>query len=37
MTIDELRIEADKLGYSLVKKKLYMPIAPCPICGAIRG
>lgn len=33
MTIDELRIEADKLGYSLVKKKLYMPIAPFPICG----
>lgn len=33
MTIDELRIEADKLGYSLVKKKSYMPIKPCPICG----
>lgn len=24
MTIDELRIEADKLGYNLVKKKSYM-------------
>lgn len=33
MTIDELRIEADKLGYNLVKKKSYMPIKPCPICG----
>lgn len=33
MTFDELKIEANKLGYNLVKKKLYIPIKPCPVCG----
>lgn len=33
MTLEELRAEANKLGYSLIKKKPYIPIKPCPICG----
>lgn len=33
MTLEELKIEANKFGYSLIKKKPYIPIKPCPICG----
>ena len=33
MTLEELKAEASKLGYSLIKKKPYIPIKPCPICG----
>ena len=33
MTLEELKAEANKLGYSLIKKKPYIPIKPCPICG----
>lgn len=34
MTLEELRIEADKLGYELVKKRDYTKrIKPCPKCG----
>lgn len=33
MTLEELMAEANKLGYSLIKKKPYIPIKPCPICG----
>lgn len=33
MTLEELKAEASKLGYSLIKKKPYIPIKPCPVCG----
>lgn len=33
MTLEELKHEANKLGYSLIKKKPYVPIKPCPVCG----
>lgn len=33
MTLEELKTEANKLGYSLIKKKPYIPIKPCPVCG----
>lgn len=33
ITIEELKAEASKLGYSLIKKKPYIPIKPCPVCG----
>lgn len=33
MTLEELKTEASKLGYSLIKKKPYIPIKPCPVCG----
>lgn len=33
MTLEELKAEANKLGYSLIKKKPYTPIKPCPVCG----
>lgn len=33
MTLEELKAEANKLGYSLIKKKPYIPIKPCPVCG----
>lgn len=32
MTIEELKAEADKLGYSVVKKQQYVKLSPC-ICG----
>lgn len=32
MTLEELKAEANKLGYSLIKKKPYIPIKPCPVC-----
>ena len=31
MTLEELKAEANKLGYSLIKKKPYITINPCPI------
>ena len=33
MTIDELKAEADKHGYRLVKKEPYISVKACPICG----
>ena len=33
MTLEELKTEASKLGYSLIKKKPYIHIKPCPVCG----
>lgn len=33
LTFEELRDAAEKLGYTLVKKKTYVPLKPCPICG----
>ena len=33
MTLEELKAEANKLGYGLIKKKSYIPIKPCPVCG----
>lgn len=33
MTLEELKTEANKLGYSLIKKRPYIPIKPCPVCG----
>lgn len=35
MTYEELKTEANKLGYSLVKKKKYIRFAPCT-CGGNR-
>lgn len=32
MTLEELKIEADKLGYRLTKKKKYVRLLPCPVC-----
>ena len=32
MTLEELKAEADKLGYSVVKKQQYVKLSPC-ICG----
>lgn len=32
--IEELKAEASKLGYILVKKREFVPLLPCP-CGAI--
>lgn len=36
MTIEELKKEADKLGYSLLKKTKYEPLIPCKECGGKR-
>lgn len=33
LTLEELKDAAAKLGYSLVKKKTYIPLKPCPVCG----
>ena len=33
MTLEELKTEANKIGYCLIKKKPYIPIKPCPVCG----
>lgn len=30
---EELKNAAEKLGYTLVKKKTYTPLKPCPVCG----
>lgn len=33
MTYEELKIEANKMGYNLVKKKEYVPRKSCKKCG----
>lgn len=33
---DDLKAAAEKLGYTLVKKKAYVPLKPCPVCGKKR-
>ena len=33
LTFEELRDAAEKLGYKLVKKRTYISLKPCPICG----
>lgn len=33
MTLDELKAEAKKLGYYLVKNTPKISLLPCPICG----
>lgn len=35
-TFDDLKAAAEKLGYTLVKKKAYVPLKPCPACGKKR-
>lgn len=35
MTLEELKIEANKLGYSLIKKRIIPKLLPC-ICGCKR-
>lgn len=35
MTLEELKLEADKLGYNLVKKQKSIKLLPC-ICGSKR-
>jgi hypothetical protein len=32
MTLEELKLEAEKLGYSVVKKQQYIKLSPCT-CG----
>lgn len=34
MTIEELRVEAGKLGYNLTKKPEAIKMLPCPVCGS---
>lgn len=34
MTIEELKIEADKLGYNLTKKPENIKLLSCPVCGS---
>ncbi len=36
MTLEELKNEADKLGYCLVKKPEKVTLLPCPVCGKKR-
>lgn len=36
MTIEELKIEANKLGYHLVKNNPTIKLLPCPMCGTKR-
>ncbi len=36
MTFEELKAEASRQGYNLVKKPTYIPLTPC-ICGSKRG
>lgn len=36
MILEELKVEADKLGYNLVKKPEKVTLLPCPICGKKR-
>lgn len=33
MTLEELKIEAEKYGYTLVKKQDPITLLPCPNCG----
>lgn len=33
MTLEELKIEAEKLGYHLIKNSQKITLLPCPICG----
>lgn len=33
MTFEELKAEADRQGYNLVKKQKYISLKPCPVCG----
>lgn len=35
MTLEELKAEAEKHGYKLVRKDSYVPLDACPICGEI--
>lgn len=34
MTLEELRVEAEKLGYKLVKIPEKVKLLPCPVCGS---
>lgn len=36
MTVEELKAEAEKQGYKLVKIASRVHILPCPICGSKR-
>ena len=36
MTLEELKIEAGKLGYHLVKNQKTVRLLPCPVCGSKR-
>lgn len=33
MTFEELKNEANRQGYNLVKKKKYIRLLHCPVCG----
>ena len=33
MTVEELKKEANKLGYKIIKKDPYVLLSKCPICG----
>lgn len=33
MTLEELKVEAEKLGYHLIKNSQKITLLPCPICG----
>lgn len=33
MRLEELKAEADKQGYILIKKRPYVPLVVCPNCG----
>lgn len=36
MTLDELKAEAKKRGYYLMKIQPYAKLLPCPVCGSKR-
>lgn len=36
MTLEELKIEAEKHGYHLVKNYHTVKLLPCPVCGSKR-
>ena len=36
MTLDDLKAEAKKLGYHLVKDRPKIVMLPCPVCGKKR-
>lgn len=37
MTLEELKAEAKRQGYSLIKKQPYIATKKCPICGKKPG
>lgn len=33
LTVEELKEVAKNMGYSIIKKKPYTKVKPCPVCG----